>query len=119
MENHFRVSGVLEKEWVYSIIANMDPIHFPPCHKIHKEASPLFRSKVISMFRKPDVSEYLIPEWSEMRQKTDEDLPRSWFGFRFLERKRSWDKLTDRSSKSLYMSSAPACVIKTWLSSTP
>ena len=74
MENHFRVSGVVEEEWVSSIIANMDAIHFSDCHNIHSYPYPFFRAKVISMFQQPDMSQVLMAEWAEMRQKVDEDI---------------------------------------------
>ena len=74
MENHFRVSGVIEEVSISSIIANMDAIHFTDCHNIHGLPYPIFRSKVIGMFQQPDMSQVLMAEWSEMRQKSDEDI---------------------------------------------
>ncbi len=73
MENHFRVSGVPEEEWVSSIIANMDKLHFQDCYNLHKESYPTFRVKVINMFQKPDMSQALMAEWAEVRQEEDED----------------------------------------------
>ena len=52
----------------------MDAIHFTDCHNIHSLPYPFFRSKVISMFQQPDMSQVLMAEWSEMKQKTDEDI---------------------------------------------
>ena len=72
MENHFRVSGVLEEEWVNSIIANIDKVHFQECQNLRKESYPTFRVKVVNMFENPDMSKALMAEWSEVRQKEDE-----------------------------------------------
>ena len=74
MENHIKVSGVQEKDWVNSIIANMDKIHFSECHCLQNESYPTFRMKLINMFENPNMSQALMAEWADVRQLECDDI---------------------------------------------
>ena len=83
MENHFRVAGIPEEEWVYSIISNMHQNHFLETYALHKESYPTFRSKVITMYKQPNMQAAVMAEWTQARQLMNEDL--QTFMFRIQE----------------------------------
>ena len=74
MEYHFEVNRIPANLWVKALISHFDTRQFDEIHPIRKLAYSEFRREIVSMFRKPDLTQSKINELMDVTQEEDESI---------------------------------------------
>ena len=74
MENYFQFARVPQKQWVHGMIANMHPQHFLEVKSLRHLSYPVFRAKLLAIFKEPNLEQALMNELFQCKQGTEESL---------------------------------------------
>ena len=74
MENYFHFARLPQDQWVRGIIGNIHQQHFKEVKEHRHLAYPLFRAKILALFKEPDLKQAMMRELMAVKQETAESL---------------------------------------------